>query len=56
VLFVLFLRDLFHFARLHLIDLVICLTAGAFSVMWFEGGFYFSICTSVFSRKRATML
>jgi Ca2+-transporting ATPase len=37
VLYIPFLRDLFHFARLHLIDLAICLTAGIFSILWFEG-------------------
>jgi Ca2+-transporting ATPase len=31
------LRDLFHFAPLHLTDLAICLLAGAVSVLWFEG-------------------
>lgn len=36
-LYVPFLRNLFHFATLHLIDLVICLAAGAVSIMWFEG-------------------
>ena len=30
------LRDLFHFAPLHAIDMVICLLAGAASVLWFE--------------------
>jgi Ca2+-transporting ATPase len=36
VLFVPFLRDLFRFSRLHFIDLVICLVAGALSIAWFE--------------------
>jgi Ca2+-transporting ATPase len=31
------LRDLFHFAPLHTIDVLICLLAGAVSVLWFEG-------------------
>jgi Ca2+-transporting ATPase len=46
ILYVPFLRDLFHFASLHLIDLVICLSAGAVSVLWFE-------CLKVFRRGRA---
>jgi Ca2+-transporting ATPase len=36
VLYVPFLRDLFHFSFLHSIDLVICLSAGATSIAWFE--------------------
>jgi Ca2+-transporting ATPase len=32
-----FLRSLFHVARLHLIDMAICLAAGIFSILWFEG-------------------
>jgi Ca2+-transporting ATPase len=36
VLYVPFARDLFRFSRLHNFDLVICVAAGAFSVMWFE--------------------
>jgi Ca2+-transporting ATPase len=36
VLYIPFLRQLFHFSRLHPIDLVICLTAGAVSILWFE--------------------
>ncbi len=31
-----FLRDLFHFAPLHVRDLVICLVAGGLSILWFE--------------------
>ena len=46
VLYVPFLRDLFHFASLHLIDLAICLSAGAVSILWFE-------CLKVFRRGRA---
>ena len=36
VLYVPFLRDLFGFTRLHLIDLAIALAAGIASVLWFE--------------------
>jgi Ca2+-transporting ATPase len=36
VLYVPFMRGLFLFAKLHWDDLVLCLTAGAFSVLWFE--------------------
>jgi Ca2+-transporting ATPase len=36
VLYVPFLRQLFHFSRLHPIDLIICLVAGAVSILWFE--------------------
>ncbi len=32
-----FLRDLFKFSTLHVPDLLLCLTAGALSVLWFEG-------------------
>lgn len=35
-LYIPFLRDLFHFSILHVIDLAICLVAGIASVMWFE--------------------
>jgi len=31
------LQAVFHFAPLHLVDLLICLAAGAVSVLWFEG-------------------
>jgi len=37
VVYLPFLRDLFHFAPLHTLDLPICLLAGAMSVLWFEG-------------------
>ena len=37
VLYVPFLRTLFHFSILHADDLVLCLAAGVFSVAWFEG-------------------
>jgi Ca2+-transporting ATPase len=36
VLYVPALRDLFHFATLHWIELLICLVAGAISILWFE--------------------
>jgi len=37
VLYVPFLREVFHFATLHPNDLLICLFAGVFSILWFEG-------------------
>lgn len=37
VLYIPFLRALFHFDTLHPIDLVICLAAGIVSILWFEG-------------------
>jgi Ca2+-transporting ATPase len=37
VLFVPFLRDLFRFNMLHSVDLALCLGAGVFSILWFEG-------------------
>jgi Ca2+-transporting ATPase len=37
VLYVPFLRSLFLFSKLHLIDIVICLAAGLLSIIWFEG-------------------
>jgi len=36
VLYIPFLRDLFSLSTLHLIDLIICLSAGVFSIIWFE--------------------
>jgi Ca2+-transporting ATPase len=36
-LYVPFLRDLFHFSSLHPDDLLICLSSGLSSVLWFEG-------------------
>jgi Ca2+-transporting ATPase len=36
VLYLPFLRQLFHFSTLHPVDLIICLTAGALSILWFE--------------------
>jgi Ca2+-transporting ATPase len=37
VLYVPFVKDLFHFSTLHFIDLLICLSAGIISILWFEG-------------------
>jgi Ca2+-transporting ATPase len=37
VLYVPFLRNVFHFSTLHADDLAICLTGGLVSVLWFEG-------------------
>jgi Ca2+-transporting ATPase len=37
VLYVPFLRELFHFGVLHPEDLAICLAAGVVSILWFEG-------------------
>jgi P-type Ca2+ transporter type 2C len=36
VLYIPFLRDLFSFSFLHLIDLAICLGGGAICLLWFE--------------------
>ncbi len=36
ILYVPFLRTLFHFAVLHPLDIVICLAAGFLSILWFE--------------------
>ncbi|MGE5807652.1 MAG: cation-translocating P-type ATPase [Nitrospirota bacterium] len=36
VLYVPFLRGLFRFSFLHITDVAICMTAGAFSILWFE--------------------
>lgn len=36
VLSVPFLRDLFHFSKLHADDVVISVAAGLFSILWFE--------------------
>jgi Ca2+-transporting ATPase len=36
VLYLPFLRQLFHFSKLHPVDLIICLAAGAVSILWFE--------------------
>lgn len=36
VLYVPLLRKLFHFSFLHPIDLIICLSAGGISILWFE--------------------
>ncbi len=45
VLFVPFLRTIFHFTTLHIDDLLLCLFAGAFSIVWFEG-------VKVFKKRR----
>jgi Ca2+-transporting ATPase len=37
VLYVPFLRDLFHFSTLHPDDLALCFAGGVLSVLWFEG-------------------
>ena len=37
VLYVPFLRDLFHFSTLHPGDLALCLASGLVSILWFEG-------------------
>lgn len=47
VLYVPFLRELFGFSLLHPIDLLICLGAGVFSILWFEA-------LKVISRLRRT--
>jgi Ca2+-transporting ATPase len=44
VLYIPFLRDLFHFSTLHADDLAICLVGGVLSILWFEG-------LKVFKRK-----
>jgi Ca2+-transporting ATPase len=36
ILYIPFLRNLFHFSFLHPIDIVICLAAGLLSILWFE--------------------
>ena len=36
VLYVPFLRDLFHFSTLHPDDIAICLAGGFVSILWFE--------------------
>jgi Ca2+-transporting ATPase len=36
VMYVPFLRELFHFGPMHFTDFVICIAAGLLSVMWFE--------------------
>lgn len=37
VLFTPFLRNIFHITKLHINDLTLCLGAGFFGVLWFEG-------------------
>jgi len=36
ILYIPFLRNLFHFTFLHPVDVVICLAAGLLSILWFE--------------------
>ncbi|MFH1239516.1 MAG: cation-translocating P-type ATPase [bacterium] len=36
IFYVPFLRDLFHFGKMHISDLVICFIAGMVSIIWFE--------------------
>jgi Ca2+-transporting ATPase len=36
ILYIPFMRQLFHFSTLHLSDLLICLSAGMISILWFE--------------------
>jgi Ca2+-transporting ATPase len=48
VIYVPVLRDLFHFAPLHLIDLAICVLVGGLSVLWFE-------CVKVFRTRTRRM-
>jgi Ca2+-transporting ATPase len=36
ILYLPFLRELFHFSFLHPIDIIICLAAGLLSILWFE--------------------
>jgi Ca2+-transporting ATPase len=42
VIYVPFLRSLFHFGLLHFSDVLICVGAGAASVLWFEAVKYFN--------------
>jgi Ca2+-transporting ATPase len=42
VIYVPFLRDLFHFGILHFVDVLVCIGAGVVSVLWFEVVKYFS--------------
>jgi hypothetical protein len=44
------LRELFRFAELDLIDLGICLVAGAGSILWFEA---FKVLSQVRTRRTA---
>jgi Ca2+-transporting ATPase len=37
VLSVPFLRSLFHFAPLHIVDIALCFAGGVVSILWFEG-------------------
>ncbi|PKL51756.1 MAG: ATPase [Nitrospira bacterium HGW-Nitrospira-1] len=36
ILYIPFMRQLFHFSKLHLFDLAICFSAGIISILWFE--------------------
>jgi Ca2+-transporting ATPase len=36
ILYIPFMQQLFHFSKLHINDLVICFSAGAISILWFE--------------------
>ena len=47
VIYVPFLRDLFHFGPLHPNDLGICLGAGIVCIIWFELVKYFSVIKAV---------
>jgi Ca2+-transporting ATPase len=51
VLYVPFFIHLFRFSALHSLDLLLCLSAGVGSVLWFEGMKWFGV--SGFFRKRA---
>lgn len=42
VLYIPFLRDLFHFSTLHFDDLLLCLGGGIVSILWFEGMILFN--------------
>jgi Ca2+-transporting ATPase len=46
VLYVPFLRRLFHFSTLHPLDLAICLAGGFVSILWFE-------CLTFFKQSRS---
>jgi Ca2+-transporting ATPase len=48
VLYVPWMRDLFDFSYLHISDILICLAAGAASILWFEG-------LKIISRRRGNV-
>ncbi len=50
VIYVPLLRKLFHFEKMHLNDLLICLLAGVLSILWFELVKFFS------SKKQAALM